>query len=215
MYSDFRFAIAALLLAGSALIVHSREKAEMLPPRRPLAGFPRQVGRFSGSDLPISDDLLKTLGNGEFVARRYRDQMGHSSPIDLFIAYFASQRTGETLHSPLNCLPGSGWSLVKAERIPLSATGRESFLSNRDLVAKGSDRALVLYWYWSHGRGVASEYAAKWYLVADSIRLHRSDGALIRISTPLGPRETTDDAETQLTEFADGLLSSIDAYVPR
>lgn len=215
MSFDFRFALAAFLLAGSALYINRHHREEIIPDHQPLASMPLQLGAWSGTDDPIPADIRQTLGDGDFLSRTYRDNSASLSQVDLFIAYLPTQRTGDTLHSPGNCFPGSGWFPLEATRITFSVAGHPPFPVNRYYVAKGSDRALVLYWYWAHGRGVASEYWAKYYLVKDSIRLNRSDGALIRITTPVGGGETVVSAEKKLTALGEQLVPLIDDYVPR
>jgi EpsI family protein len=135
--------------------------------------------------------------------------------VDLFIAYFPSQRAGATIHSPKNCLPGSGWFPVQADRITIHVPGHSAFPANRYLIAKGEERELVLYWYWAHDRAVASEYAAKIYLVTDAIRMNRSDGSLVRVSIPLLPHQTLDSAQDRLLAFTKDIVPQINTYVPR
>jgi EpsI family protein len=212
---DFRFALAAFLLAGSALFIQRHHRDEIISAHQPIPSMPVQLGAWSGTDEPIPAHIRQVLGDGDFLLRTYRDNSASPSPVNLFMAYFPTQRTGDTIHSPLNCLPGSGWFPLEASRIMLSVPGHRPFPVNRYYVAKGSDRALVFYWYWAHGRGVASEYWAKLYLVGDSIRLNRSDGALIRITTPVGMGETVVAAEQTLTAFGEQLVPLIDDYVPR
>src|ERR1700690_3552582 len=184
MRFDFRFAFTVVMLAGTAVFLRSRGP-EVLAQRQPLDKVPHQLGMWHGINVPISSDVLETLGRGDFLSRTYQDDSSAASYVDLFVAYFQSQRAGDTIHSPQNCLPGSGWFPLESTRIVLTLPGRVPFPASRYLVAKGDDRALVLYWYQAHDRAVASEYWAKFYLVADAIRLNRSDGALIRVSTPL------------------------------
>jgi EpsI family protein len=212
---DFRFALTGFLLAGSALFIQRLHQKEIIPPHPPLAYLPVRLGGWIGTDEPIPRDTRQVLGEGDFLQRAYRDNSGGLPPVGLFMAYFPTQRTGDTIHSPLNCLPGSGWFPLQASRIMLSVAGHPPFPVNRYYIAKGSDRALVLYWYWAHGRGVASEYLAKFYLVQDSIRLNRSDGALIRIIAPVDSGETLVSAEKSLTAFGQQLVPLIDDYVPR
>jgi EpsI family protein len=97
----------------------------------------------------------------------------------------------------------------------MNIPGHAPFLANRYVIAKGQDRQLVLYWYWAHDRAVASEYAAKFYLVTDSIRMRRSDGSLIRLSASLGPNEDIESAQKVLVSFAGNVISRINTYVPR
>jgi EpsI family protein len=146
--------------------------------------------------------------------RNYSESNG-ANPVSLYIAYFPSQRAGDTIHSPKNCLPGAGWAPVQADRIQVSVPGHAPFEANRYLIAQGEDRQLVLYWYWAHNRATAGEYAAKFYLVADSIRMHRSDGSLVRLSTPLARGEDVETAQKLLLSFAANVVPLMNTYVPR
>ena len=214
MRSDFRFALAATVLVGTAIFLETRQGFEVLPPRQPLASLPHQLGVWHGSDVTISREVLDTLGQGDFLSRQYYGDASAWSNVDMFVAYFPSQRAGQTIHSPEHCLPGSGWFPLGSSRITLALPGHVPFPANRYLIAKGDDRLLVLYWYWAHDRAVASEYRAKFYLIADAIRLNRTDGAMIRISTPVRG-ENVDAAQQRLVSFARELVPLINAYVPR
>ena len=213
MYSDLRFALAAVVLASAAIFLETRQGFEVLPPRQPLESLPHQLGVWHGSDVAISSEVLDTLGQGDFLSREYSYDASGRSDIDLFMAYFPSQRTGQTIHSPEHCLPGSGWFPLESSRIMLALPGHAPFPANRYLIVKGDDQLLVLYWYWAHDRAVASEYWAKFYLVADAIRLNRTDGALIRITTPVRG-EDVDAAQQRLVSFARELVPFINASVP-
>jgi len=213
--SSARFLVAAALLAVTAIFLHARGRNEVLPMRQPLKTFPQQLGEWSGTDVAISQDVLDVLGQGDFLLRVYQDDSGRSPEVDLFLAYFPSQRAGDTIHSPKNCLPGAGWSPIEAGRISISSPGRAPFPANRYIIAKGVERQLVLYWYWAHDRAVASEYLAKFYLVADSIRMNRSDGSLVRVTTPLRSGESTDAALDRLVAFAGKVVPVLSSFVPR
>lgn len=216
MPSNFRFIVAVFLLAGTALLLRSRNVDEIVPSRQRFASFPRHLGTWVGSDIDIPPDDLKTLGPGDFLIRDYRNSAADDTTgVGLFMAYFPSQRMGDTIHSPQNCLPGSGWLPVRSSRIEIAVPGHEPFLANRFVIAKGDQRGLAIYWYWAHGRGVASEYWAKFYLVRDSIRFHRSDGSLIRVTTQLRQHESASDAQGRLLSFLKTTLPAMDAYIPR
>jgi len=215
MSSHVRFALAAFLFAATALFLHGRSRNEIITPPEPLLSFPQQLGSWTGTDVPIPPDALQVLRPRNFLQRAYGNQAGSTPDIDLFVAYFPSQRTGDTIHSPKHCLPGSGWLPVESSRITLSLPGQAPFPANRYVIAKRGERQLVLYWYLAHGRAVASEYWAKFYLVADSIRLNRSDGALIRVITPLSAGESVDSAQQRLLSFVANLVPHLNHYVPR
>jgi len=212
MSPHIRFGVAAALLVATGLFLHGRN--EIVPARQPLASFPHQLGDWSGTDVEIPQDVRNVLGPGDFLLRVYG--RGEAQPgVDLFVAYFPSQRTGDTIHSPKNCLPGAGWSPVSSSRVGLSVPGHASIPANRYVIAKGGDRELVLYWYWSHDRAVASEYWAKFYLVADSMRLNRSDGSLLRVTTPLLPDESEGAAQQRLISLVDEVVPRLEDYIPR
>lgn len=210
---NLRFATALVILLGTAVFLHARGRKEVFPPRQPLAAFPHQLSNWRGSDYTIPQDQLAVLGPGDFLLRDYHN--GAQPPIGLFIAYFPSQRAGDTIHSPKNCLPGAGWAPVETRRMQISLPGQAEFPANRYVIAKGPDRQLVLYWYLAHDRVVASEYWAKYYLVADSIKMNRTDGSLIRLSTPILSNETPQQAQDELLSFAGLIVPRLHAYIPR
>ncbi len=209
-----RFLAAALLIAAAAIFLQARARSEVFPPRLTLKQFPAQLDGWTGTDVAIDKEVLDILGPGDFLLRIYQDPQ-KTQYTDLFIAYFRSQRAGDTIHSPQHCLPGSGWLPVENQRITLTIPGHEPFPANRYLIAKGDSRQLVLYWFWAHDRGVASEYWAKFYLVADSIKMNRSDGSLVRITTPIYPGETADTAQQRLLPFVGNVGPLLDSYIPR
>jgi EpsI family protein len=213
VHPGLRFALALLLLIPAAVFLQAHSRPEVLPPRQDLAAFPMQVGGWVGRDTSLPPNVLEILGPGEFLTRLYRRQ-GDEAYADLFVAYFPSQRTGNTIHSPQNCLPGAGWTPVERSWLPLTAPDGSSGMVNRYLLAKGADRVLVLYWYQAHGRVVASEYWAKFYLVWDAIRRNRTDGSLVRIVTPLALGERPQESERRAVGFAQQVLPMLGPYIP-
>jgi EpsI family protein len=212
-----RFLLAASFIVATALLLQARRRVEIVPARAPLASFPMQLGEWVGKDFPLDKETLDVLGPGDFLVRGYYDQAPASRlPFaDLFIAYFPSQRAGDTIHSPKNCLPGAGWTPESNERVLLDLRGHAPFPSNRYVIAKSGDRKLVLYWYWAHDRGVASEYLAKFYLVKDAIQMNRSDGALVRITADMRPGETAESAQERLEPFTSQIIPLLATYIPR
>ncbi len=209
-----RFCAAAALLLAAAIYLEGHRKPEPAADRRPLSEFPLALGDWTGKDFPLDPEVLRILGAGDFLVRLYSPPLP-GPPVDLFIAYFPSQRTGETVHSPQNCLPGTGWTPLDHSYRELSAPGGRRMVVNRYLIGKGLERDMVLYWYQSHGRVVASEYWAKIYLVADSIRSGRSDGSLVRVITPVGRSEDVQVAEARAAAFAERILPLLDNHIPK
>jgi EpsI family protein len=215
MKAHARFVMALVLLVGTALLLQARNRGEIFPPREPLSAFPKQIGDWTGTDVEIGKDIRDVLGPGDFMLRVYRPDNNRMPSTDLFIAYFPSQRAGDTIHSPKNCLPGAGWTPIDSSRITLAVAGHSPFPVNRYVIAKGTDRLLVLYWYLAHDRAVASEYWAKIYLVTDSIRMNRSDGSLVRLNTRMLPGESVDSAMARLTPFAGQVVPLLNEYIPQ
>jgi len=215
MSFNARFLLTALVLAGTAILLQAARSQEDVQPRQSFVSFPREINDWQGIDLSIAPEVLRVLGPGDFLSRNYRQRSSNSPPVNLFVAYFPSQRAGDTIHSPKHCLPGSGWFPIESERVRLSLHGLGIIPVNRYLVAKGDDRDLVIYWYWAHGRALASEYSAKLYLVADSMTMNRSDGSLIRILTALRPGESLDAAQSRIQSFAGDLFPLMNTFVPQ
>jgi EpsI family protein len=210
-----RFAVVALLLAGTSLFLHVRTRSVVAPPRTSLASFPLQLGEWVGTDIPIPPIILNRLDRGEFLQREYQDQNTKGPEVYLYLAYFPNQRAGPRAHSPENCLAGSGWSTVESGTTTLSLPGYTPFPANRYVITKGPDRQLVLFWFWGRGRGVASEDWADFYLIFDSLRLNRSDDALIRINTPLQAGEEPDAGQRRLLSLAEQVSPLVGSYIPR
>lgn len=179
---------ACLILSTVALAQASR--SESTPLRVPLSRFPMELGVWKGAPAaPLDTKVLTQLAVDDYLNRVYRSE--GAIAVGLYIGYYKSQRQGETMHSPMNCLPGSGWQPIESgrARVALNPVVSGQTLApleiNRYIVQKGGDNLLVLYWYQSHGRVIASEYWGKFYTVFDSIRLNRTDAALVRVVIPI------------------------------
>lgn len=210
--------LARLLAVGALLIVTAaflnlHDQPEKNPPRDQLTTFPYQLGTMSGTDLPITDEVREILGPGDFLDRSYASPDG--SVVELFIAYFPSQRAGDTIHSPKHCLPGAGWVPREAGHLTIPGADDRPITINRYVVAKGDRQQLVLYWYQAHNRVTASEYWAKWYLVSDSIKLNRTDGALVRIMTRRADNEKLAAVQGRAVDFLEQIIPRLDNYIPR
>jgi EpsI family protein len=166
-----------------------------------------------GTDLPLDQETRDVLGDGDFLSRNYIRQ-GAPARIDLFIAYFASQRTGSTIHSPKHCLPGAGWVFDSSRYVDLNDANGKAHRVGEYVISNGPMRQFVIYWYEAHGRSVASEYWAKMYLVADAMRMNRTDGALVRIITPIMPGEVESQAKARAEGFAAQLAPMLTRFIP-
>jgi len=201
--------VVALLVAVRFYSAHV-VSAEAVVPREPLAALPLALGEWTGHEAPpLADDVLTQLGVDDYVNREY--MKGAMIPVGLYVGYYASQRQGDTIHSPQNCLPGAGWRPVETGVADLTLGGR-SVEVNQFVIQKGLDRQLVLYWYQGRGRVVANEYKNKALLMLDAARLHRTNGGLVRLITPI--ETTTSDAKAVVTSFAVTLFPHLDKHLP-
>jgi len=208
-----RWLVVATMMIGALVLLHTHEHQEQLPAYTRLAALPTEMNGWTGREVAIDPRVRNILGQGEFMERVY--SRSEDPMVDLFIAYFPSQRSGTTVHSPKNCLPASGWRLIESGQTMLTnGEGRRSPV-NRYLIGRGPDRQVVLYWFQAHDRIVASEYWAKFDLVVDAISTNRTDGALVRIVTPIAREESTELAEQRAVGFAQLLMPKLHDYIPR
>ncbi len=185
-----RFAILFVLLLAGGLVVNAWEYlGEARVERKELKNFPRNVGAWeqSGADEQFDNQTLAVLRASDYLLRNYRSADGRI--LNFYVGYYASQRDGATYHSPLNCLPGAGWVMSDPGKITITPKGKTAFVANRYLIQNGDHKELLIYWYQGRGRVVASEYWGKIYTVVDSVRMRRSDGAMVRITTPVASSE--------------------------
>jgi EpsI family protein len=202
-----RALVIGLMLVVTGLITSPR--AEVTAERSPLATLPFQLAQWQGRDAPpFEDDVVSQLGVDDYVNRVY---VASGTMAGLYVGYYTSQRQGDTIHSPQNCLPGAGWYPI-ASNIVTIPNGSAAVGVNRYIIQKGVDRQVVLYWYQGRGRVVANEYANKALLMWDAARLRRTNAGLVRIITPVD--ESVDDATTVASQFASVLLPRLTGHLP-
>jgi len=201
--------LVILLCAGVALRALSH--GEAVVPARPLSEIPLEIGSWKGSNLELEQKVVYAVAVNDYVARLY--ERPNAQPLVLYVGYYRSQRTGQTIHSPKNCLPGAGWEPVESSRVSLHPAGLPAAVVNLYVIEKGLDRQLVLYWYQSHGKIIASEYAGKWNMVVDAIRLNRTDSALVRLSIPIGKDARA--ARADAVGFGEMLVPELNRAIPQ
>jgi EpsI family protein len=215
MKAKYGIVLTIVLLLQSAGYYAAELRKEKVPPVRPLQEFPVLVnGWLTVQDTPLEKEIQDVLRADDTLNRTYASP-DRSIAANLFMAFFRTQRTGQSPHSPKNCLPGSGWEPSETGflTVDLPGSGHAPITINRYIVSRGEQRSAVLYWYQSHNRVIASEVAAKVWLVADSVRYHRSDTALVRVVVPV---RGNDDAEAVAAgvRFVRDLFPAIEKQLP-
>ena len=208
-----RFWTAVLLLAATALLLHARPAADRNPPSEPLSQLPDIIDGRAGSDQQVDRETLDVLGAGDVLARVYALDT-QSAPIGLFIGYFPTQRTGQTIHSPKHCLPGAGWVFVTSESVILNDVNGKPHRVGEYIVTNGTAWQFVIYWYQAHGRSVSNEYLAKFYMVYDAIRMNRTDGALVRVITPISSGNDALAIRKRAEAFTGQLAPMLPRFIP-
>ena len=212
-----RVVIVLLALVGASVAVARADRAEETPLRTSFSLFPMQLGEWQGrQNPPFSERVLEVLGLDDYLSRGY--YKGTRTFADLYVGYWSSQRQGDTMHSPQNCLPAAGWAPVKQSllTIPDPRNPAQAMTVNRYLIQKGANRQLVLYWYQGRGRIIGSEYWSKIYLVLDAARLNRTDAAIVRVVVPV-PGQTDKDeaiAEQDAIAFVNAFMPELGRFLP-
>jgi EpsI family protein len=206
----------ALLIAAAAIERAASAATVAVPIRKSLVQFPLEMGDWHGRPgQPFEKKVLDVLGVDEYSNLTYLNAAA-GRPVGLYIGYYASQQRGDIIHSPLNCLPGSGWEPISNGEITIDVGG-PSIRVNRYVIRKGLERYIVFYWYQSHGRAVADEYTSRAYMVLDAIRSHRTDAALVRVIVPMADSESETEegaAERAGVSFVQTIFPLLGEYLP-
>jgi EpsI family protein len=221
-----RFWTVVLLMVVTLTLLLHRGDADKVPPSQPLSMMPDTIDGKVAHDIPLEDDVLAVLGKGDFLNRQYnvpnaqatamRPDAGPGAayPVGLFIGYFATQRTGQSIHSPQHCLPGAGWTFESSKYSSLDDINGKHFDVGEYVINNGESRQYVIYWYQAHGRSIANEYKAKAYMLADAIRYNRTDGALVRVITPIAGNEQIADARDRVVRFTSQMTPYLPKFIP-
>jgi len=200
-----------LLCAGALLVFTVSGREESTQQRSRFVEFPAQLGQWEGRPAVLDEQTEKGLGLDDYILSDYSRATGDA--VNLYVAYYASQRQSESPHSPIVCIPGGGWIISKIQQISYDNFGQIQPL-NRVVIQKGSAKQLVYYWFDERGRVVTNEYLAKIYLLADAILMNRTDGALVRLVTPIHTNETENDGDLRLQSFMKVALPRLAEFLP-
>ena len=208
------FATLLLLVVALPLSTVAKYRSEIVPERDSFAYFPLLKGDWLGRQSAIQPEVLDRLDLTDYIKAAYRRGSGNPS-VDLYIAYYLSQRKGASIHSPRSCIPGGGWKISDLTQIQLGdVDGVGQFEVNRLVISKGERRQLVYYWFAQRGRILTNEYLAKWYLFWDALTMNRSDGALVRVVTQVTADEPIANADLRLQGFIRDFSADIERSIP-
>ncbi|MES9950271.1 MAG: VPLPA-CTERM-specific exosortase XrtD [Candidatus Thiodiazotropha sp.] len=204
--------VSIVLISLSSLYVGTLQ--QILPERQAFSSFPMQVGNWKGDKDRLEWIYFKSLKLDDYFIGDYADTLG--SRINFYIAYYASQQAGSAAHSPRSCIPGGGWEIerVTTVDIPGLQVNGETLKVNRLVIKRGETMQLVYYWFQQRGRVITNEWLVKWYLFLDGLAMHRTDGALVRLTTSIGMDEGWTDGDKRLVGFAKKVVPLLDEYIP-
>lgn len=204
----------ALFVPFTLLSTMFMDRDEIPPPRASFVEFPMQIDGWHGAPFPLEQQYIDALRFDDYVQVDYRSP--RQQPVNFYAAYYRSQRKGQSAHSPQSCLPGGGWeieSLTKQE-LPMSPGIAEPFMMNRVVIQKGEQRQIVLYWFKQRDRNLTDEYEVKWYLLWDAFLRQRTDGALVRLASLVGPGESEAIVDQRLQKVAIAIRRELTSFVP-
>jgi len=209
-------AAASLIVAAAVGSLAIERRDENIPAHVSLSTFPMVIGDWSGRDGRLEVDVLDELKLTDYMVTRYMSDK-YPQPVELYIAYYGSQRTGASMHSPRACLPGGGWQIEELSQQELEGMRADGspLPVNRMVIGQGSDKALVYYWFVQRGRYLTSEYAVKFYNFWDALTRNRTDGALVRVMTPITDTLDVAEADRRLTEFIRAAEPKVYYHLPQ
>ncbi|MBA5867058.1 MAG: VPLPA-CTERM-specific exosortase XrtD [Nitrospira sp. CR1.3] len=212
---------APAFLCGLALLVPFAfaskavaQREEAPPPRSSFVDFPMQFNRWEGTPLALERQFIDALRLDDYVLADFRSIDG--TPVNLYAAYYRSQKMGQSAHSPQSCLPGGGWEISSLSNVWVPSTSRSVWplQVNRALIQKADQKQIVLYWFKQRDRLLTNEYLVKFYLFWDALSRQRTDGALVRVASLMAPGESETDVDRRLLDFASIVQSELTRYVP-
>ncbi len=208
------FILSVVLLAAAVpLVDQASKREEVVPERVSLSQFPLVVGEWHGIERAIEKDVLDTLKLTDYISALY-SRRSDAVPVNFYVAYYASQRKGASVHSPRSCLPGGGWQMTElAQReLPVSVNGAP-LVVNRTIIRQGEEAQLVYYWFQQRGRVITNEYELKWLLFWDSLTKQRTDGSLVRLVTYIEDGKEA-EADARMQALVADLMGLLPKYVP-
>jgi EpsI family protein len=202
----------AIMLGVGCLLLLSVQAQRSLALQAPLSQLPDPLPGYTHVDVEVPEDQVQVAGMTSYVNRVFSQDS--ADVFGLYVGFYDSQQQGKTVHSPKNCLPGSGWEPMSHRRDTLSVGTEEPAVVNRYVIANKTQQAVVYYWYQGRGRVAANEYLVKWDLLRDAAIRRRTDEALVRLVVPVSPAMTVADADKLARDAARRLIPTLDQFLP-
>ena len=209
------FVVAVILLGATLAISHTVDFREKIPTKKNLDQFPLKIGEWAAEQRqPLAQKFIRALDLSEYVIINYHDDNGKK--INFYVAYYESQRKGESIHSPATCLPGSGWSFDQSGTVKITGVPGSNgiYEVNRAVMQLGRNRELTYYWFPVRGRILYNAYQLKIFNFWDALTQHRTDGALVRLITKVYQDETLEDTEKRLQNFVRDVAPVLEEFIP-
>ena len=210
MTRDWTSWIPGGFLAAGCVLTFGVNQQQSIPLQHPLDSIPLVLFGQPGIGGTIPPDQREAAGMSSYIYRYYG---GATPPFEVYVGYYDHQTQGKTIHSPKNCLPGSGWESLQQSVIPLT-TAIGTVIVNRDVLQNKDQRALVLYWYQGRGRIAAGEYQVKWELLRDAALRGRTEEALVRVVVHMPPASSEPEATVQAERVAAALAEEVAKVLP-
>lgn len=209
--------VGVMILLGITMLISITipERAEIVPKRQEFSLFPMEFNSWRGKGDRLEQIYIEALKFDDYIIADYVGKERRA--VNFYVAYYASQRKGESAHSPRTCIPGGGWEITSHTQRDISGVNvaaSRPLRVNRLVIEMGETKQLVYYWFQQRGRIITNEYLVKWYLFWDALTMNRTDGALVRLTTILKPGEGVDMGDKTLSDFAQAAVPQLNAYVP-
>lgn len=208
--------LAAILVvvAVAAATLFMPERVEIQPQRKDFSEFPMELGKWKGKGDHLEQIYLNALKLDDYLLVDFSEEQG--KPVNFYVAYYASQRKGESAHSPRTCIPGGGWEMTGLARYVVAGVtvNGQPLAVNRAVIQMGEQKQLVYYWFQQRGRVLTNEYLVKWMIFWDALTRNRSDGALVRLVAPVMPGENIAATEQRLQSFLKEATGQLSSFVP-
>ncbi len=205
---------AIVIICASIYMSVAPERKDIIPPHRDFYSFPLNFNGWKGSREGLKPNILDALKVDDYLLVDYQNQ--DAETVNLYVAYYATQKKGQSAHSPRTCIPGGGWQMKTLIQVPVKGVviNGVPLIVNRTIIQKGGLRQLVYYWFQERGRILTNEYMVKWYILWDALTKNRTDGALVRLVTIVPPGEDIKEADKRLTRFARVAMGKMRGYLP-